>query len=300
VHCPRRGTKFFKKNLDTSKGIGIISHKLLQPVVNMNKNILKFALSTAFALGAVFQAEGAGILLTYAENPGVQTSTLANTSYMDFSSVAPNLDGSLTWAGVGTYDQVAIIPANRYGGADGTGTYLVQSNGIPPGGAVPTTTLTLNTPSAYFGLWWSAGDATNRLTFYNGADVIADFTTASLLSVLPTTYKGNPTTPFLGQNSGENYAFFNVFGQDGSTWDRIVFGNDGGSGFESDNHTTRISAWGSEPGESGPEPGVPVMQVNGSTVSPVAPVPETSSWLMGFLAIASFWFLSRRRSPAIS
>ncbi len=272
----------------------------MQPVDKLLKNFLSLSLSVVFTLGVGIQANGAGIVLTYAENPGAQTSTLSNTSFMDFSSVTPNPGGSLTWTGVGTYDSVAIIPANKYGGADGTGSYLVQSVSIPSGGAVPTTTLTLDTPSAYFGLWWSAGDATNRLTFYNGADVVADFTTATLLSVLPTTYKGNPTTPFLGQNSGETYAFFNVFGQDGSTWDRIVFGNDGASGFESDNHTMRVSAWGSEPGESGPEPGVPVMKVDGSTVSPIAAVPETSTWVMGFLAIAVVGFMFRRRSPSVS
>lgn len=82
---------------------------------------------------------------------------------------------------------------------------------------------------------------------------------------------------------GEKYAFFNVYGDPGTTWDRIIFGNNGSSGFESDNHTTRVNPWRTEPGEVGPEPGIPVMRVSGTTVSPaVTAVPETSTWVMGF------------------
>ena len=87
----------------------------------------------------------------------------------------------------------------------------------PAGKSRPTTTLTLNTPSSYFGLWWSAGDATNRLQFFNGSDLVADFTTATLLTVLPDTYRGMPSGAFAGQNIGEKYAFFNVYGDPGTT-----------------------------------------------------------------------------------
>jgi hypothetical protein len=178
----------------------------------MNKSLQSLLAATVLTICAAANANAAGILLTYAEAPGALNSTLANTSFIDFSSIAPNVDGSLTWAGVGSYDDVAIINANRYGGAGGTGTYLVQSISIPPGNPTPTTTLTLNTPSSYFGLWWSAGDATNRLQFFNGSDLVADFTTATLLTVLPDTYRGMPSGAFAGQNMGEKYAFFNVYG----------------------------------------------------------------------------------------
>lgn len=265
----------------------------------MTKTLQSLFATTAIALVGAIHANAAGILLTYAEAPGELNSTLINTSFIDFSSIAPNVDGSLTWAGVGTYDDVAIIDANKYGGAGGTGKYLVQSAAIPPGNPVPVTTLTLNTPSAYFGLWWSAGDATNRLTFYNGADVVADFTTATLLSVLPDTYKGMPSGAFAGQNMGEKYAFLNIYADAGTTWDRIVFANSAGSGFESDNHTTRINPWGTAPGEVGPEPGIPVMRVEGTTVGPVVTaVPETSTWVMGFIALGVVVFIIRRKAKA--
>lgn len=53
------------------------------------------------------------------------------------------------------------------------------------------------------------------------------------------TYRGNPTGAFAGQNTSVKYAFFNVYSQDGASWDKIIFTNNGSSGFESDNHTTR-------------------------------------------------------------
>jgi len=264
----------------------------------MKKKRVFLAVLGVFTLFGTLGANAGSVLITYAENPGVQTSTLSNTSYITFDNL-PNPDGSLAWTGVGTYDNVAVINANRYGGAEGTGKYLVQSTSVPSGGAVPTTTLTLNTPSAYFGLWWSAGDAANRLTFYNGSNLVADFTTSTLVNVLPASYKGNPTPTFLGQNSGEKYAFFNVYGNSTTTWDRIVFSNINSSGFESDNHTTRVAAWGQQPGEAGPEPGVPVMRVSGTEVSTnLVAVPETSSWVMGLLALGAVVFMVRRSAKS--
>jgi len=267
----------------------------MQPVGKIPiRPFLALSVIGLLTFSGLIRANAAGILLTYAEDPGRQISSLANTSYITFDNL-PNPDGSLTWAGVGTYDDVAIINANIYGGAGGSGKYLVQSTNVPPGGAVATTTLTLNTPSSYFGLWWSAGDPANRLTFYNGASLIADFTTASLVNVLPNSYKGNPTTPFLDQNSGERYAFFNIYGQEGASWDKIIFSNANPSGFESDNHTTRVEAWGTLPGESGPEPGVAVMKVDGTNINTnLVAVPETSTWVMGTLALGAVIVMVRR------
>lgn len=254
------------------------------------KNFVAVVLGVV-ALASVAHVQAAGVLITYAESPGIQTSTLSGTSFISFDSAANGKTSNLVWAGVGIYDNAQIINANVYGGALGTGKYIVQSTTIGQPNAVPTTTLTLDTPSAYFGLWWSAGDKTNRLAFYNGATLVADFTTESLVNALPDTYRGNPTGTFAGQNTGEKYAFFNVYSQDGASWDKIIFTNNGSSGFESDNHTTRVTPWGSAPGESGPAPGVVVATVDGTTVTAV---PETSTWVMGLLAIGAFVYIIRR------
>jgi len=45
-----------------------------------------------------------------------------------------------------------IINADVYGGALGAGEHIVQSASIVSPNLVPTTTLTQDTPSAYFGL----------------------------------------------------------------------------------------------------------------------------------------------------
>ena len=233
-----------------------------------------------------------GVLLTYAEDPGAQTSSVPNASSISFDNLPTGLSQGLSWSGVGTYDKAYILNADQYGGAGGTGKYDVQSTGIGGGNAVPTSTLTLNTPSAYFGLWWSAGDSTNKLSFYSGSTLVASFTTGNLVNALPASYKGNPTPAYLDKNFGEKYAFLNIYGQGGATWDSIVFTNIGGSGFESDNHTSRVAAWGQLPGETGPPPGIAFATVNGTTV---AAVPETSTWVMGFLALGAVVFLVRRK-----
>lgn len=254
---------------------------------------------TMVMVGGMWVQAG-GVLLTYAENPGQQFTSLSGASVQTFDSAFVGNTTAQTnfeWAGVGTYDSISVIPANQYGGSGGSGFYLVQSQSV--GAKVVTTTLSLNTPSSYFGLWWSAGDTKNRLQFYSGATLIADFTTESLVNVLPSTYSGNPNVPFLGQNSGEKYAFFNIYADDGTTFDKIVFSNLGNSGFESDNHTVRAAAWGSIPGEDGPAPGVPVAKIDGTTVSTVA-VPETETWLMGFVAFGVVMMaLRRRRAVAV-
>jgi len=277
---------FPKKLIDVSAGNWLHYFKSFMKIQKLVAIVLGIA-----ALSGVSHVHAAGVLITYAEAPGVQNSTLANTSFISFDSVANGKTSNLVWAGVGTYDNAQIIDANVYGGTLGTGKYIVQSTTIGQPNAVPTTTLTLDTPSAYFGLWWSAGDVTNRLAFYNGVTLVADFTTEALVNALPDSYRGNPTGAFAGQNTGEKYAFFNVYAQNGVSWDKIVFTNNGSSGFESDNHTTRVTPWGSGPGETGPAPGVVVATVDGTTVTAV---PETSTWVMGLLAIGAFFYIIRR------
>ncbi|WP_075087124.1 hypothetical protein [Verrucomicrobium spinosum] len=122
-------------------------------------------------------------------------------------------------------------------------------------------TLTFDTASAYFGMWWSAGDAQNVLTFYLGDSIVSKFTTGSLLSMLPGEYDGNPRNKTL--NAGEPYAFINFFGDASTSWDRVVLSNTAGSGFESDNYTSRVAAW--DPLADGALPGVVVAEVSGTT-----------------------------------
>ena len=55
----------------------------------MNKSLQSLLAATVLTICAAASANAAGILLTYAEAPGALNSTLANTSFIDFSSMAP-------------------------------------------------------------------------------------------------------------------------------------------------------------------------------------------------------------------
>src|SRR5262249_17964966 len=104
------------------------------------------------------------------------------------------------------------------------------------------TTLTLATPQRYFGLWWSAGDTNNLLSFYSGSKLIETFRTNDVVNFInaqpnKSAFYGNPNN---GQNKGEPYAFLNFYADPSNpslTFNRIVFSNVGSSGFEQDNHT---------------------------------------------------------------
>lgn len=221
---------------------------------------------------ALLATSRADIVVTYAEAPNQETSTLPNTQVFNFNNLSTGVNNNVIWNGVGTFDQLYIKSADQYGGAidpthpNGTN-YSVQGIGTP----VKQTTLTLNTNSGYFGMWWSAGDASNVLDFYNGNTLVAQFTTASLLSQLGSAYDGNPRNTSL--DSSEPFAFINFYADANTTWNKIVLTNSNTTGFESDNYTSRVSTY--NPTTDGPAlPGVPVARVNGTTTTTVSPTAQ--------------------------
>lgn len=194
----------------------------------------------------VVRAENYNMIITTAEGSGAFNTTLANTKVETFDNLPTGANRGLTWSDVGTIDAVGVLNANVYGGApnaEGTGAtrYAVQSTSGSLGG-IGKTTLSLNTPSSYFGLYWSAGDPYNVLDFYNGNNLVAHFTTANLMNKLPSSYNGNPNSLFPGDRS-EKFGFINFMGSEGTSWNSIVFSNLGSSGFESDNWTSRVNGW---------------------------------------------------------
>jgi len=236
---------------------------------------IKMALSFGlFAFLGVSQGQ-ATVIVTYAESPSVETSSLANTSVDTFDSNSVGYhtatgDPVLTWAGVGTFDRLNIKSADTYGGANNTN-YAVVGVGIDT-----ETALTLNTPSSYFGLWWSAGDSQNVLDFYSGANgtgtLLAQFTTANLLKALPKSYYGNPNTGYAaGQDAGEPFAFINFFGASGTAWQSVVLRNSSSTGFEADNLTSRVAAYNSA--TDGAMPGIVLESINGTQETMVSPEP---------------------------
>jgi hypothetical protein len=206
------------------------------------------------------------VLVTYAEDAFAYNSSLSGTSVYDFNNLSTGLNTNVAWSGVGTFDQLFIKNPDTVGGAaessNPNGTrYSVQGAGT----SVVSTTLFLNTDSAYFGMWWSAGDARNVLSFYDGDNLVARFTTATLLEPLPANYDGNPRNKNIQRH--EPFAFINFFGDETTTWDRIVLNNIGYSGFESDNYTSRVAGW--NPALDDALPGVVVASVTGTTTTAV-------------------------------
>ena len=151
--------------------------------------------SSALVLAAILTLPAsASLVVTYAESPDAETSSLSGTSVFDFNNLSVGVHAGVTWTGVGTYNSLSILANDQYGGAGvGGSNYSVQSNNVNLGD-VTSTTLTLEHPSAYFGLWWSAGDPENVMNFYSGSSLVAHFTTANLMAKLDDTYYGKPSS----------------------------------------------------------------------------------------------------------
>jgi hypothetical protein len=260
---------------------------------------------TLIVLGlATLTSLRAAAVITVAENANDYNSSLKNTSAFNFDNLKLGVNKNVTWTGVGTFDQLNVLKTDQYGGAPDAAfskgsPYSVQ--GV--GSSVKATTLTLNKASSYFGFWWSAGDASNQLQFFNGKNLVAEFTTKTLMANLPKDYYGNPMNRSL--NHGEPYAFINFFGDGSMKWDRIVFTNVTSSGFESDNYTSRVQTW--TPKTDGKLPGRAVAMVTGTKVTALSSLP--SSWKSGpgaplppfsaFLVLAGLLLFRRSKVAAV-
>jgi hypothetical protein len=176
----------------------------------------------------------------------------------NFAGYSSGIYKNVNWSGVGTIDEVSLIKNNLYGGTPSSKIYPVDSTSGGLGG-IKQTTISLNSGASYFGLYWSAGDQYNRLSFYNGNNLVSTFTTGTLMSLLPKSYYGNPNPANKGQDSGEAFGFINFFAQSGTIFNKIVLDNAGSSGFESQDWTVRNTAY--NPLTDGKIPGVPVAEV---------------------------------------
>ena len=152
------------------------------------------------------------------------TETFNGFSTGQYSSLTTSV-GTLSTSGA-----LEIVAADIYGGAGGTGNYFAL--GAQSGSSDPVT-LTFSGPQSYFGIWWSAADVNNTLTFYSGAPSWL-LHTASVFAGLGSSYYGNPNN---GGDTGEPFAYLNFNGASGTTFTSVVFSNNGttSTGFESDN-----------------------------------------------------------------
>jgi hypothetical protein len=204
------------------------------------KNLGKIAATlSAIVLFSAAQNVWADTFTVTQLGPGVQTPASATTTFYE-TYTNPLVGGNTTNFGgssiTGTYSGDFVInPADQFGGAGGTGNYIDTTT---PGGQPGSYTLSLSAQVNYFGLWFSALDAGNILQFYDGSTLVETFDAASYASLVgncPNPYCGNPNSAFLGQDSGQQYAYLNFLDTTG-TFNKIVFTENPAVGqFESDN-----------------------------------------------------------------
>jgi hypothetical protein len=191
-----------------------------------------------FALFAVLGAASASMLfadtmvVTYSP---AKTQTPVAPTTATFTPVIST--GVATGSITGVYaGKLSVSAANQYGGAGGTGDFASVSNG--------TYTLMLSTSGSvpgvnYFGLWFSALDAGNKLTLKENGTTVYTFTPqlfSSLVGACPSgvnQFCGNPNS---GQDSTEQFAFLNFYDMNGF-FNEVDFTETSSAGFESDNHT---------------------------------------------------------------
>ena len=261
-------------------------------LMNRSIKVLVIAVLGLAALSFSSLVMGQTNFLVTIEQPGVQESNLftnpdqfgATEVFVEsFNSQLVGFDSAgFSFAGddqIGNYSQSNIVSADVFGGARGADGYFTVHPGRngSPGDAV-VSIFHLDIPQRYFGFWWSAGDASNELEFYQDGVLIQRFTTADVIDFLGNEsntddYFGNPNAGFLGGNQAEPYGFLNFFANpqlETVVFDEIHFINESASsGFESDNHTIAASFEG----------------ISGEEI--ISPVPEPTTWtvilLMAFL-----------------
>ena len=191
-------------------------------------------------------SNSAGIVVSI-EAPTIQTTQLPDASeyfVINFNDVSTgrNAFGKSNGGVAHCYSgKLEVKTANQWGGANGS-KFITQENIS----SIRSYTFTVGEEQKYFGFWWSAGDPYNQITFKNNGEAVAVFETEDLVDFIESSgventadYYGNPA--YSGSDTGhlnEPFAFVNVFFKKGA-YDEIVVATltEGGSAFESDNHT---------------------------------------------------------------
>ena len=226
------------------------------------------------AVGISSTSAFGSVLVTIAEDAAQTTSSLNNTNTLTFNDLNLGNNYNVNWDGVGTIDVVHVGAANVWGGAVDESTGAGSNFAWIGKRRGPSSTITLTQQSSYFGFWWSAGNHINTISFLNGGSLVAEYTTSSMFNSLnlSSEYYGNPLT---GGNTEQPYAFINFYGDENTTWDRIILSNPGRGAFEADNYTSRVEAFNTEIDDIS-DLGSVVAEVEGASTSVVDN--STTSW----------------------
>jgi len=243
-------------------GFGLINQFVKAGITAVNISRLPKVFSAASILLVAASAQ-TGTLKVYLSPPAAQSSAVSGvaTETFDAQTTGKKTTAYVSAAGIGTYtgsstNPFAIMAHDVYGGATDS-THTSPTNYLGVGGdsaSANPVILKLTHPAAYFGFWWSAGDANNRVSLYSGSTLYGTFTTADLMRFLNngtgtitatngTTYQasayfGNPNITSGSRDATEPFAYVS-FVISGATIDTLWFYNTSatGSSFESDNHS---------------------------------------------------------------
>jgi hypothetical protein len=215
--------------------------------------------------GTILTVSGAGVQQTSictncTETFDDETVGLTSSVSLEFGTGAGVITGTLSTTGITGANRMAVASTTitaqkKVGGAGGTGNFLEG-----PLNAARTTpmTLTLSQPVNYLGLWLSAIDGFNEISFYSGTTLLQSFTIANVCATDPSSaYCGNPnvTGTATQRNTGEAYEYLNFTGTAGTTFTSVQFVQTAAQkGFEMDNISVANLAPPQPPKET-PEPG---------------------------------------------
>jgi hypothetical protein len=233
----RKSTMFFAHDFSrTSPMFLIASHRLRGSAKSAPARL--FGAAALMAAFIVPSEAKAGNLVLSAEAAGVEATTRTNVVTESFNGFAPSGGYTSLNSSIGTFTSsgMAIVSANQYGGAGGTGNYFAI--GAESGSL--TATLTLTAPQAYFGFEWNAADPYNKIEFFSGSSSLGVFDPTTALGALGSDYFGNPNNR--NQDSSEKFAYINVTDTVGPQITSIVFTNTTyGTGFEIDNMSVSVT-----------------------------------------------------------
>ncbi len=223
------------------------------------------------------QAAVASLVVSYAASPEDQETRLQNTSTMTFDSLPEGVKKNLEFRSgnvlVASYSKIGIRNSNPASAAFNT-PYATVSGFV--------STITLARHMAYFGLRCTAGEASDVIEFHDTTKtdtLVGRFTTASLMNVLPDTYRPNSGVRPPASSTPGRLAYINFLGQAGTTWNQIRLVSGGSGAFASDNHTFRDLEFSED--DEGSLPGVAFESIDGDVVTSLtAPEPGTTALLM--------------------
>jgi hypothetical protein len=219
-------------------------------IKSCSNQLVMGAISVAAMSGLFTPNAASAVTITY-ENPNIYSasSTIGTTYQIDFESATigntsnyssdPFVDAASGHNYTAIYDSLKVANYGENGQTAGAGYSGKFAANI---GDVMTTNLTFTDVTAkdnaagikYFGLFYSSLDILNQLTFYDGSNILAEFTFSNIPQLL------NNDSALAGGPYNQYGAFFNFYADAGEQITKIQFKQLGGGGFESDNHTFRV------------------------------------------------------------